>query len=106
MKKLSYAAIAAAIVLSSSAQAHEFVCEKTVDGDVVHEVTHYPAKLHFKVAVTNTHPTDASTALSVNDDLMKALGIPFTPAPPFTLGVGKSAEFAFDVDIENEAACL
>ena len=64
MKKLSYAAAAAAIVLSSSAGAHELVCEKTVDGNVVREVTHYPAKLRFKIMVTNTHPTDASTALN------------------------------------------
>ena len=106
MKKLSYAAAAAAIVLSSSARAHELVCEKTVDGNLVREVTHYPAKLHFKVVVTNTHPTDASTALSVNDDLMKALGITFTPAAPFTLGVGQSTEFDFDVTVKDEAQCL
>src|SRR2546430_8823025 len=106
MRKLSYAACAAAIVLSSSAGAHELTCRKTVDGDAVHEVTHYPAKLHFKVTVINTHPTDASTALSVHDDLMEALGISFMPAPPFTLDVGKSTEFAFDVTVKDEAQCL
>src|SRR3954469_23366763 len=103
MKKLSYAAAAAAIVLSGSARAHELVCEKTVDGHAVREITHYPAKLHFRMAVINTHPTDASTALSVHDDLMKALGIAFTPAPPFTLAVGQSAEFDFDVTIKDQA---
>jgi len=38
MKKSSYAALAAAIAFSSSATAHEFVCEKTVNGEVVHEI--------------------------------------------------------------------
>src|SRR3954471_1955819 len=106
MKKLSYAAAAAAIVMASSARAHELACEKTIDGGVVHEITHYPAKLHFRVAVINTHPTDASTALAVRDDVMEALGIAFTPAAPFTLGVGKSAEFAFDVTMKDRAQCL
>ena len=90
MKKSSYAALAAAIAFSSSATAHEFVCEKTVNGEVVHEIKTYPEKLNFKVSVINTHPTDASTALSVRDDLMGSLGLPL-PATPFTVAAGKSA---------------
>src|SRR3954463_6202386 len=101
MRKSSYAAIAAAIAFSSSARAHEFVCEKTVNGDVVHEIKNYPEKLNFKVSVINTHPTDASTALSVRDGLMTSLGLVFTLAPPFTVAAGKSAEFSFDVTVRD-----
>jgi TM2 domain-containing membrane protein YozV len=36
IKKSTIAAAAAAIALSGGAGAHEFVCEKTVDGEVVH----------------------------------------------------------------------
>jgi len=106
MKKLSYAAVAAAIAFSNPAAAHEFVCEKTVNGDVVHEIRTYPEKLNFKVTITNTHPTAASTALSVRDDLMTSLGLAFTPAPPFTVAAGKSAEFGFEVTVRDEAECL
>jgi len=106
MSKSSYAAIAAAIAFSSSARAHEFVCEKTVNGDVVHEIKSYPEKLTFKVSVINTHPTDASTALSVRDALMSSLGVTFAPAPPFTVAVGQSADFSFDVTVHDEAECL
>ena len=106
MRKSSYAAVAAAIAFSSSARAHEFVCEKTVNGDVVHEIKSYPEKLNFKVSVINTHPTDASTALSVRDDLMSSLGVTFAPAPPFTVAVGQSADFSFEVTVHDEAECL
>src|SRR2546423_9293544 len=106
MKKSSYAPLAAAIAFSGSATAHEFVCEKTVNGDVVHEIKSYPEKLNLKVTIINTHPTDASTALSVRDDLMTSLGLAFTPAPPFTVAAGKSAEFGFEVTVHDEAECL
>src|SRR5882762_5072611 len=106
MKKLSYAAIAAAIAFSRSAAAHEFVCEKTVNGDVVHEIKAYPEKLNFKVTIINTHPTDASTVLSVRDDLMTSLGLAFRPAPPFTVAAGRTAEFGFEVTVHDETECL
>jgi hypothetical protein len=99
MKKLSYAALAAAIAFSSAATAHEFVCEKTVNGDVVHEIKTFPEKLNFRVSVINTHPTDASTALSVRDELMSSLGVAFTPTAPFTVAAGKSVEFSFEITV-------
>src|SRR3954470_2270544 len=105
MRKSSYAAIAAAIAFSSSARAHEFVCEKTVNGDVVHEIKSYPAKLNFTVSVINTHPTDASTALSVRDDLMTSLGVSFMPAAPFTVPAGTAAEFSFEITVHDDAEC-
>ena len=97
MRKLSYAALTAAVFFSRAATAHEFVCEETINGEVVHEIKNYPQKLSFTVRVINTHPTDASTALSVRDDLMSSLGVSFTPAAPFTVAAGAAAEFRFEI---------
>jgi hypothetical protein len=105
MQKSTIAAAAAAIALSGAAGAHEFACEKTVDGATVHVVEHYPATLQFKVVLTNTHPSDKSTALSMRDDVLAALGVNLTPAP-FTLEVGQSTEFSASVTVQNEADCL
>ncbi len=105
MKKSTIAAAAAAIALSDATFAHEFACEKTVDGAVVRVVEHYPATLHFKVVLTNTHPDDKSTALAVRDEVLTALGASFTPVP-FTLEVGQSAEFSASITVQDQAGCL
>jgi len=101
MKKETIAAAAAAIALSGAAGAHEFVCEKTIEGEVVHVVAEYPATLHFKIVVTNTHPTDASTALAVRDDLLAR----FLPAAPFVVEVGQSLQLDAAITVSSRA-CL
>jgi hypothetical protein len=106
MMREAIAATAAAIVLSTGAYAHEFACEKTVEGKVVYVVEEYPATLQFKIVVTNTHPTDASTALGVRDDLLSALGVRFAGQVPFTLAVGASAEFGTSVTVRTQGECL
>jgi len=98
----AFAAAAAAAAIA--AEAHEFSCVKTVNGEVIHEIHHYPAKLHFKITVTNTHP-DESTALSVEDRMLESLGFKFTPAAPFNLKVGESVTSKFDVTVESKAEC-
>ena len=105
MKKSTIAAAAAAIALSGATSAHEFACEKTVDGAVVRVVDRYPATLHFKVVLTNTHPDDKSTALAVRDEVLTALGASFTPVP-FTLEVGHSTEFSASITVQDQAGCL
>jgi hypothetical protein len=105
MKKLTIAAAAAAIALSEAATAHEFVCEKTIDGEIVHQVDHYPATVHIKVTLTNTHPTDTSVALALRDDFLQSLGLTLAPALPLSLGVGKSIDLDFDVTVRSAAAC-
>jgi hypothetical protein len=99
------ALLAAAGATVSAAQAHEFACQKTVNGEVVHEIRHYPAKLRFQIVVTNTHP-DPSTALAVEDKVLESLGFKFTPAPPFTLAVGASVTSTFEVKVKSQAECL
>jgi len=105
-KKGTIAAAAAAMALSGAAGAHEFACEKTIDGEVVHVVEAYPATVHIKVVVTNTHPSDASTALSVRDDLLARLGVELTPPAPFTVPVGQSVELDATVAIASQAECF
>jgi hypothetical protein len=75
-----------------------------VNGEVVHQIRHYPAKLHFKVVVTNTDNVP-STALSVEDKVLESLGFKFTPAPPFTLAVGQSVTSTFEVTVKTQAEC-
>ena len=106
MNKAAIAATAAAFSLSGAAFAHDFVCEKTIDGEVVHEVTSYPATVRFQVTVYNTHPVDASTALAVRDPLLESLGFDFRSRAPFTLEVGASLDFIADVTIRTPAECL
>jgi len=101
MKKETIAAAAAAMALSGAAGAHEFVCEKTIEGEVVHVVAEYPATLHFKIVVTNTHPTDASTALAVRDDLLAR----FLPAVPFVVEVGQSLQLDAAITVSSRAEC-
>jgi hypothetical protein len=105
MKKSTMAAAAAAVAWAGSAGAHEFACEKTVEGEIVHVVEHYPATLHFKIVLTNTHPTEPSVAISMRDDLFAALGVGLAPVP-FTLDVGQSAEFDAVVTVRNESECM
>lgn len=102
MKKETIAAAAAAIALSGAAGAHEFVCEKTIEGEVLHVVDSYPATLHFRIIVTNTHPTDASTALWVRDDALAN----FLPAVPFTVEVGRSLELDAAITVRSQAECM
>jgi hypothetical protein len=98
------AAFLAVAAAAAGARAHEFSCVKTVNGEVVHEIRHYPARLHFKIRVTNTHPTE-STALAVEDKLLQSLGFKFTPAVPFTLAIGQSVQSSFDVTVKSRAEC-
>jgi hypothetical protein len=104
MWKWTVAAVAAAIVVSAEASAHEFACEKTIDGSVVRVVREYPSTLQFRIVVTNTHPTDASVALSFRDDFLSALGMEFPPTP-LSVGVGQSIELSASVTIMNQAEC-
>ena len=104
MKKWTIAAAAAAIVCSGPASAHEFACEKTIDGSVVRVVDRYPSTLQFRIVVTNTHPTDASVALSFRDEFLTALGLKFPPTP-LAVGVGQSIELGTSVTVRTQAEC-
>lgn len=102
-----YAAVCAvALGLGTSVRAHEFSCEQTLDGARVQEVTRYPATLRFQFTVTNTHPSDASEALGVEDALLEPSGFHFTPAAPFRVPVGGSVSGSHALTLKDEAECL
>src|SRR5690349_13489504 len=97
----------ASVVLSwtAAASAHEFRCEKAVNGETLLELSSYPAVLRYTVTITNTHPSLPSTALSVDDSLLDSLGLSFSPAAPFTVPVGESVTGTYELRVESEAAC-
>jgi hypothetical protein len=99
------AAVAGA-AMAPAASAHEFTCSKTVNGQVMFNITQFPATLHYSVTITNAHPTLPSTALAVDDTLLDILGQSFSPSAPFTLDVGQSVTGTFDVQVPDEATCL
>jgi hypothetical protein len=90
----------------ASVQAHEFTCEQTLDGARVQAVARYPATLRYQFTVTNSHPTDTSEALAVQDALLAPSGFRFTPAAPFRVPVGASVSGSHTLTLEDEAACL
>lgn len=97
----------ASVVLSwaAGASAHEFRCEKVVNGAALIEISNYPATLAYTVTITNTHPSLPSTALSVDDSLLDSLGLSFSPAAPFTVPVGQSITGTYSLSVADEAAC-
>jgi hypothetical protein len=100
------ATAAVALSWSGSAHAHEFRCEKRVNGEQVHVVTQYPSTLRYDLTVTNTHPADVSEATRAEDALLGAEGYAFTPAAPFALGVGESVGDSFTLEVADHAECL
>jgi hypothetical protein len=93
---------AVALLLSAPvAGAHDFVCEKTVDGQSVVHVDTYPTTVTYQWKITNTFPTGSSTADNVTDTLFPVL--PFTV--PLTLGIGESATETDTLTIDSYEHC-
>ena len=99
------AGAACAVLLAHAASAHEFACESRVNGEVIHEVNHYPAMLQLRFTVRNTHPTDASTASAVRDGILERLGLTASLAP-FKLGLGEELTREATVQVKDQAECL
>jgi len=99
------AAVTVALGMGTVAQAHDFKCEKKNNGVAIFQIDKYPARIHYDFTVTNTHPTDASTALKVEDRLLSRYGFSFKPATPFTLQVGQSVKSTFDLVIRDQKEC-
>ena len=103
---LSIGAAAGALLVTHLAQAHSFVCEKTVNGTTMLEVDTFPMTLSYTLTATNSHATSASTAQSATDAMLASLGFTFEPAAPFTLPVGGSATDTFDVTLQSPEDCM
>jgi hypothetical protein len=94
-----------ALLLAGTAGAHEFECEKKVNGGALLNITSYPTTVTWDLKITNTHPTHASTALKVKDALLEGLGFVFSPAAPITLQVGEYQTWQFQHEIGSKAQC-
>jgi len=103
---LSIGAAAGALLVTHLAQAHSFVCAKTVNGTNMLEVDTFPVTLSYALTATNSHATSASTAQSATDAALASLGFTFEPAAPFTLPVGGSVTDTFDVVLQSPEECM
>jgi hypothetical protein len=101
----SMGAVIGALLVSPLARAHQFTCEKTVNGTNYVELSSYPATLTYAVNVTNV-AEEPSEALAVSDNLAASLGYSFELATPFTLDIGASVSDSYDVVLDTEQACL
>ena len=96
-------AIVAVLGMPSIASAHEFICEKTANGEQSYTTWSYPAEVLYGVRITNVHPTETSVALTARDLLYPA----FTLAPPpIAVPVGEYVEGDFLANIGSYEACM
>jgi hypothetical protein len=93
-----------ALLVAGPLLAHELDCEKTVDGESIVIVDHYPSTLTWRLTVRNTHPTAVSTVLSISDPMLEARG--FSWATPFDLAVGAEASATFDTSVGSFSDCV
>ena len=94
----------AVLGMAHAAAAHEFVCDKTVNGSSLFAVTSYPTTLHYAFTVTNSHPTDTSIYTSASDPLLPGFG--FEPPAPHAVAVGQSVTSTFDVTLTTAEECF
>src|SRR5688572_24170650 len=91
----------AIVLVGRVASAHEFICEKTVDGSAMVTIDHYPVTLTYEVTITNVHPTEASIAIGVEDTMSKT-----DFEVPMTLAVGESVTSTYEVTISSYEECV
>lgn len=99
------AVIAAALGVGGAASAHEFKCEKRVNGQLVVELNDYPAKLKFTYRITNLHPTTESVADTAQDTVLDQYGFRFKHKLPLAVPVGGAADTEFKLHIGSYEEC-
>jgi hypothetical protein len=99
------AVIAAALGVGSAASAHEFECEKRVNGQVVAHVSDYPAALRFDYRLTNIHPSTESVAQRAEDPVLAEYGWSFKHATPLAVPVGGSVEDTYTLYMSTYEEC-
>jgi methionine-rich copper-binding protein CopC len=105
MRKLAGSLVAslAVFAIAKGADAHSFICEKTVNGQSTVEVSAFPATLHFEFNVINNHPSLPSTYSSASDPAFA--GFAFEPAAPYEVPFGQSVKDELHVIVENIDQC-
>jgi hypothetical protein len=105
MRKLAWSLVmsVAVFAVAKAADAHSFICEKTVNGMGSIQVSTYPATLHFEFNVINNHPSLPSTYDSVSDPSLA--GFSFEPAAPHEVPFGQSVSDDFHVVVSSFDEC-
>jgi len=106
MKRLLGLAMVAGVVVSPAVLAHEFVCDKTINGLGNINISRFPATVPYLIRITNTHPTETSVLLDAEDDLLSTEGYEFSRTLPFAVGVGQFIDETFDLEIDSYEECL
>lgn len=91
---------------AGAAQAHEFECTKTANGQSVYTITEYPADVTWSMTARNIHPTSTSVALGLEDPLLEGMGFTFDPAPPVSVPVGQALSYTYQEHFDSAEACL
>ncbi|MFL5348376.1 MAG: hypothetical protein ACJ8AT_26570 [Hyalangium sp.] len=99
------AVVAAALGVGGAASAHEFRCEKHVDGQPVAHIDEYPVTVRFDDKLINIHPTAPSLALRAEDPGLTRSGWSFQYALPLAVPVGGSADSSFLLQIHSYEEC-
>lgn len=100
-------AAAALLVAAAPAvgSAHELECEKTVNGEVLLELSQFPAQLEYELVIRNIHPESASTVTDASDPLLESEG--WTGFPPnLVIPFGGEADETFTINLETFEDCL
>ncbi|WP_240358056.1 hypothetical protein [Myxococcus vastator] len=108
MLKQQWVAAACAAVVGGSgvANAHDLICEKTVNGASVVVADDYPYTANYSFRVENVHPTLPSVLLTATDDVLSSEGFSFVPAPPVIIPVNGSVTSNFALQIGSYEECV
>ncbi|WP_224371958.1 hypothetical protein [Hyalangium versicolor] len=99
------AVFTAALGVGGTAYAHEFDCEKRVNGQPVVHVEEYPITVRFDDRLINIHPTAPSLALNAEDTGLTGRGWSFEYALPLAVPVGESADQKFLIQLGSYEEC-
>jgi hypothetical protein len=99
------AVVAVGLAAGGSASAHQFDCEKRVNGQQVATLNQYPATVRFDYRLTNTHPSHASVARKVVDPVLAGRGWSFPHTLPLTVPVGGRVEMEFTLEVGSYEEC-
>ncbi|WP_284665244.1 hypothetical protein [Myxococcus sp. SDU36] len=108
MLKQQWVAAACAAVVGGSgvANAHDLICEKTVNGASVAVADDYPYTANYSFRVENVHPTLPSVLLTATDAVLASEGFTFFPPPPVIIPVNGSVTSNFALQIDSYEECL
>lgn len=99
------AVFAAVLGAGSTAWAHEFDCDKRVNGQAVVHIEEYPITVRFDDRLINIHPTAQSLALGVEDPGLASRGWSFQYPLPLAVPVGGSADQQFLLQVNSYEEC-